>query len=49
MPLIVRTYPVLPGKEDDIRKLAAELAGPRREEARELYKSFGVARGGGRP
>lgn len=44
MPLIVRTFPVLPGKEEDIRKLAAELAGPRREEAREFYKSFGVVR-----
>jgi hypothetical protein len=44
MPLIVRTFPVLPGKEEDIRKLAAELAGPRREAAREFYKSFGVAR-----
>jgi hypothetical protein len=44
MPLIVRTYPVLPGKEDDIRMLAADLAGPRREEARAFYKSFGVDR-----
>ena len=44
MPLIVRTFPVLPGKEEDIRKLAAEMAGPRREEAAEFYKSFAVTR-----
>jgi hypothetical protein len=44
MPLIVRAFPVLPGKEEDIRKLAAEMAGPRREEAREFYRTFGVVR-----
>ncbi len=44
MPLIVRAFPVLPGKEEDIRKLAAAMAGPRREEAREFYRSFGVGR-----
>ncbi len=43
MPLIVRAFPVLRGKED-IRRLAAEMAGPRREEAKEFYKSFGVIR-----
>jgi hypothetical protein len=44
MPLIVRAFPVLRGKEEDIRKLAAEMAGPRREEAQEFYRSFGVVR-----
>jgi hypothetical protein len=44
MPLIVRAFPVLQGKEEDIRKLAAEMAGPRREEAQEFYRSFGVVR-----
>lgn len=44
MPLIVRAFPVLRGKEEDIRKLATEMAGPRREEAREFYRSFGVVR-----
>jgi hypothetical protein len=44
MPLIVRTFPVLPGKEKESRKLATEMAGARREEAREFYRSFGVAR-----
>ena len=44
MPLIVRAFPVLRGKEEDVRRLAAEMAGPRREEAREFYRSFGVVR-----
>lgn len=44
MPLIVRAFPVLQGKEEDIRRLAADMAGPRREEAREFYRSFGVVR-----
>ena len=44
MPLIVRAFPVLPGKEEDIRKLAAELTGARREEAQEFYRHFGVVR-----
>ena len=44
MPLIVRAFPVLPGKEEDIRKLATEMAGTRRKEAKEFYQSFGVVR-----
>ncbi len=44
MPLIVRAFPVLRGKEEDIRKLAAEMAGPRRGEAKEFFESFGVVR-----
>ena len=44
MPLIVRAFPVLPGKEEDIRTLAAEMAGSRREEAEAFYRSFGVVR-----
>jgi len=44
MSLIVRAFPILPGKEDDIRKLAAEMSGPRRQEAGEFYESFGVSR-----
>jgi hypothetical protein len=44
MPLIVRAFPVLQGKEEDIRNLAAEMAGPRREEALEFYRHFGVVR-----
>lgn len=44
MPIIVRAFPVLPGKEEDIRKFAAEMAGPRRREAEQFYRSFGVVR-----
>lgn len=44
MPLIVRAFPVLPGKEEDIRRMAAEMAGPRREQAQEFYRHFGVTR-----
>jgi hypothetical protein len=44
MPLIVRAFPVLRGKEEDVRKLAAEMAGRRRKEAQEFYRSFGVVR-----
>jgi hypothetical protein len=44
MALIVRAFPVLPGKAEDVRKLAAEMADSRRQEAAEFYKSFGVIR-----
>ena len=44
MPLIVRAFPVLEGKKEDIRRIAAEMAGPRRQEAEEFYRSLGVAR-----
>jgi len=44
MSLIVRAFPVLPGKEEDIRRLAAEMAGSRRKEAQEFYRHFGVTR-----
>ena len=44
MPLIVRAFPVLLGKEEDIRKFAGEMTGPRRQEAEEFYRSFGVVR-----
>jgi hypothetical protein len=44
MPLVVRAFPVLPGKEDKIREFAAELAGARRREAASFYRSFGVTR-----
>jgi hypothetical protein len=42
MPLVVRAFPVLPGKEAEIREFAAELAGARRSEAAAFYRSFGV-------
>lgn len=44
MPLVVRAFPVLPGKEEDIRRIAAEMAGPRREEAQEFFRHFGIIR-----
>ncbi|HSN88864.1 MAG TPA: hypothetical protein VL025_19020, partial [Thermoanaerobaculia bacterium] len=44
MPLFVRAFPVLPGKEEDLRRFAAEMAGPRRRDAEQFYKSFGVVR-----
>ncbi|MEA2560593.1 MAG: hypothetical protein QOH06_2097 [Acidobacteriota bacterium] len=40
MPLIVRAFPVLPGKEEDIWKIAAEMTGPRREEAQEFFRHY---------
>src|SRR5262245_12873585 len=42
MPTVVRAFPVLPGKEDGIRALAEEIAGPRRKDVSEFYGRFGV-------
>ncbi|HEV8580912.1 MAG TPA: hypothetical protein VGX68_17740 [Thermoanaerobaculia bacterium] len=44
MALIVRAFPVLPGKESELRRFAAEMAGDRRSEAAAFYRSFGVIR-----
>jgi len=44
MPLVVRAFPILPGKEEQIREFAAEMAGARRSEAASFYRSFGVTR-----
>jgi hypothetical protein len=44
MPLIVRAFPLLPGKEQDLRRLAAALASTHREAAQEFYRTFGVSR-----
>jgi hypothetical protein len=44
MPLIVRAFPVLPGKDAEMRELAAEMAGDRRSEAAVFFRSFGVTR-----
>jgi hypothetical protein len=44
MHLVVRAFPVLPSKEQDVEAFARELAGPRQAEAREFYASIGVAR-----
>lgn len=44
MHLVVRAFPVLRGKEQDVEAFARELAGPRQAEAREFYDSLGVKR-----
>jgi hypothetical protein len=44
MPLVVRAFPVLRGKEEQVREFAAEMAGARRAEASAFYRSFGVRR-----
>lgn len=44
MPLVVRAFPILPGKEEQLREFAAEMAGARRSEASAFYRSFGVTR-----
>lgn len=44
MALVVRAFPILPGKEPDLRRFAAQMAGDRRGEAAAFYRSFGVIR-----
>jgi len=44
MHLVVRAFPVLPSKEQDVEAFARELAGPRQAEAREFYDRYGVKR-----
>jgi hypothetical protein len=44
MPLIVRAFPVLAGKEQEVRDFARELTGARAAEANEFYRVFGVSR-----
>jgi hypothetical protein len=42
MALIVRAFPLLPGKEEELREFALQVEGPRREGADAFYGSFGV-------
>lgn len=44
MPLIVRAFPILPGREAELRRFAAEMSGERRGDAASFYRSFGVTR-----
>lgn len=44
MHLVVRAFAVLPSKEQEVAAFARELAGPRRAEAQEFYRSLGVRR-----
>jgi len=43
MPLVVRAFPVLPGREKQVREFAAAMAGGRKAEAAAFYRSFGVS------
>ena len=43
MPFVVRAFPLLPGKEEELRQFVAECSGPRCAEAGEFYRSFAVA------
>ena len=44
MTLIVRAFPVLPGKEEELRRLADEMAGAERDRAAAFYSGFAVTR-----
>jgi hypothetical protein len=44
MALVVRAFPVLPGKEQAARDFAATLGEARRQEAGMFYRQYGVAR-----
>ncbi|HVT58396.1 MAG TPA: hypothetical protein VHR45_08345 [Thermoanaerobaculia bacterium] len=44
MPLVVRAFPLLAGKEQDLRDFARQVAVGRSAEAAEFYRGFGVAR-----
>ena len=37
-------FPILPGKVDDVRRFAAEIMGPRREELSKSFRGFGITR-----
>jgi len=43
MPLMVRAFPVLAGKEKDVREFSSQLAAARAAEASEFYRRLGVA------
>ena len=42
MAKVVRAFPVLPGKEKAAREFAAQLGGPRRQDATAFFNTFGV-------
>ena len=44
MGLVVRAFPLLPGKEDQLRAFAEELKTRRAAEGREFFARFGVSR-----
>ena len=42
MTTVAVAFPVLPGKADEVRQLAREVAGPRQQEAAESFRRQGV-------
>jgi hypothetical protein len=44
MRVLVRAFPVLPGKEGQVRELAEEVQGERRFQADEFYHRLGILR-----
>ena len=44
MSLVVRAFPLAPGKEGDVQALAEELRTRRAAEAADFYRRFGVTR-----
>ena len=44
MSLVVRAFPIAPGKEDEVEALAEQLRTRRSAEAAEFYRRFGVSR-----
>lgn len=44
MRILVRAFPVLPGKEGQVRELAEEVHGERRFQADEFYRRMGISR-----
>lgn len=44
MTLVVRAFPVLEGKEEELGRFVEEMSGRRSAEAAEFYRSFEVAR-----
>ena len=42
MALIVRAFPLLPGKEEELRRLADDMRGTEREQAAAFYCGFAV-------
>jgi hypothetical protein len=43
MPFVVRAFPVLADREEDLREFARQMAGERAADGAEFYRRFGVA------
>lgn len=44
MQMVVRAFPVLPGREESLRNLAKEISSTRSEEAADFFRRMGVVR-----